>query len=705
MYQATEEIRLVQLGKALLANIREELKSENIEEHIAQLRAVINYADWKYYVQDNPVLADQEYDQLFRQLKNAEDQFPQFLRPDSPTQRIAKGLSDKFPTVQHLVPMLSLENSYNEEDLREWDKRCRSFLPDETISYTVEPKYDGAGISLYYENDLLQRGVTRGDGVQGEDISPNIRQIKSIPLSAPFLAKGVESIEIRGEVIIPKNAFEKYNTQRLDAGLPLLANPRNAASGTLRMLDPTAISKRGLHAVLYHVSYITHDNKPPDPQIFNNHFDLLRWLYQCGFSTPVNDMKTCNSIEEVISYCREYEIKRDRLPFEIDGMVIKVNDLRQQDEMGQTTHHPRWAMAFKFKARQATSKLLRTEFQVGRTGTITPVAKIEPVALGGVTISSVSLFNEDIVREKDLRIGDQVLVERAGDVIPYIVKPLSELRNGEEIPIRFPDHCPECGEILIKPEGEAAWRCINMTCPAQVVEHLIHYASKDALDIRNLGEANVRRFYELGWLKTLPDIYRLDFDLIRSLPKMGTKSAENLKAAIEASKQQPLSRLIFGLGIRFVGETTAKTLAASVRHLLELKDRSVEQLCLLEDIGPKVAASVYQFFHIPENLQLISDLSDSGVNLQHRIIDDNTSQRGIFQGKTFLFTGTLSRFKRSEAEAQVEAEGGKILSGVSSKLNYLVVGADAGSKLEKAKKLGNITILKEEDFLALTEKV
>lgn len=700
MYQATEEIKLAQLAKTLLAASHAEINMSHAQDYIEQLQAVINYADWKYYVQDNPILADQEYDRLFRQLKKAEEQFPQFLRPDSPTQRIAKGLSEKFPTVPHLVPMLSLENSYNEADLREWDKRCHSLLPQENISYTVEPKYDGAGISLYYENDLLQRGVTRGDGVQGEDISPNIRQIKSIPLSAPFSAKGVEGIEIRGEVIIPKKAFEKYNAQRLASGLPLLANPRNAASGTLRMLDPSEISKRGLHAILYHVSYLNHDNQAADEHIFNHHFDLLQWLYQCGFSTPAKDMKICHNIDEVISYCREYEMKRDNLPFEIDGMVIKVNNLKQQDDLGQTTHHPRWAMAFKFKARQATSKLLRAEFQVGRTGTITPVAKIEPVALGGVTISSVSLFNEDIVREKDLRLGDQVLVERAGDVIPYIVKPLTELRDGNEQPIQFPDHCPECGEILVKPEGEAAWRCINVTCPAQVVEHLIHYASKDAMDIRNLGEANVRRFYELGWLKTIPDIYRLDFEQIRMLPKMGAKSAENLQAAIEASKRQPLSRLIFGLGIRFVGETTAKTLAASVKHLLELKDRSEEQLCTLEDIGPKVAASVFQFFHIPENIQLISDLAELGINLeQHK--DESGHQGGIFQDKTFLFTGTLSHFKRSEAEAQVEAQGGKILSGVSSKLNYLVVGADAGSKLEKAKKLGNITILKEEDFLTL----
>lgn len=702
MYFKEEESRLNAIAKEMLH--APGLATNNEEEAMLKdLRSVIHYADWKYYVQDNPVFADQEYDHLFRMLKTIEKQHPDWITPDSPTQRIANGISEKFSTVAHLVPMLSLENSYNSDDLREWDKRCRSLLPTQEITYAVEPKYDGAGISLFYENDLLQRGVTRGDGVQGEDISPNIRQIKSIPLSAPFSKENVESIEIRGEVIFPKKNFEKYNEQRAAEGLALLANPRNAASGTLRMLDSAEISKRGLHAVLYHVSYHANKNKEPDNKVLQKHYDILNWLYQCGFSTPAKDMRLCTSIDEVIDFCNDYEQKRDSLPFEIDGMVVKVNNLELQDRLGQTSHHPRWAMAYKFKARQATSKLLRTDFQVGRTGTITPVAKIEPVALGGVTISSISLFNEDVVREKDLRIGDQVLVERAGDVIPYIVKPLSELRTGAEIPIEFPEHCPACGEKLMKPEGEAAWRCINIACPAQVVEHLIHYASKDAMDIRNLGDANIQRFFELGWLKTLPDIYRLDYEQIKQLPKMGAKSVENLKTAIEASKSQPLNRLIFGLGIRFVGETTAKTLAASVDDLMELQNKSIEALCELEDIGPKVATSVYSFFNIPENLQLLSELAALGVNLKHNK-NSEVSIGGVFIGKTFLFTGTLSKFKRSEAETLVEAGGGKILSGVSSKLNYLIAGADAGSKLEKAKKLGNIQILGEEAFLEMMEK-
>lgn len=701
MYQPEDEIRMSGLARQLLEQTASATKQTDIDV-LNQLKAVLYYADWKYYVQDNPVLADQEYDALFRWLKAIEQEHPEWVTPDSPSQRVASGISQKFPTATHLVPMLSLENSYNPGDLKEWDRRCRALLPGQKIIYTVEPKYDGAGISLYYEQDFLQRGVTRGDGIQGEDITTNIRQIKSIPLSAPFSKENVTSIEIRGEVIIPKKNFEKYNEQRAAEGLPLLANPRNAASGTLRMLDSSAISKRGLHAVLYHVSYHANQNNETDKPVLKKHFDLLQWLYQCGFSTPIKDMRLCDNIDEVIAYCLEYEQKRDTLPFEIDGMVVKVNNIEQQDKLGQTAHHPRWAMAFKFKARQATSKLLRVEFQVGRTGTITPVAKIEPVALGGVTISSISLFNEDVVREKDLRIGDQVLLERAGDVIPYIVKPLVELRTGAENAIVFPECCPACGEKIVKPEGEAAWRCVNIGCPAQVVEHLIHYASKDAMDIRNLGEANIRRFYELGWLKTLPDIYRLNYDLVRKLPKMGDKSVENLKAAIDASRNQPLNRLIFGLGIRFVGETTAKTLAASVNELLDLQNKSVEALCELEDIGPKVATSVYDFFHVPENIQLLSELEGMGLNMK-RLKSEEAGAEGVFSGKTFLFTGTLSQFKRSEAEAQVAAKGGKILSGVSSKLNFLITGADAGSKLEKAKKLGTVQILNEETFLKMME--
>jgi DNA ligase (NAD+) len=700
MYQPEDEQRLTLWAKELLQHTDKEEPAEMID----RLRAVINYNDWKYYVQDNPVLADVEYDTLFKQLKDIEAANPDLVTADSPTQRIALGLSEQFTSVSHLVPMLSLENSYNAEDLRDWDKRCRESSKENEIEYTVEPKYDGAGISLYYEDDKLVRGATRGDGIMGEDITANIKQIKSIPLSVPLSKKQVQSLEIRGEVIIPKDTFKKYNEQRIAEGLVPLANPRNAASGTLRMLDPREVAKRGLSAILYNVSYHTTENNVPDPEVMNTHYGTLEWLYNIGFNSPVKNMKRCKTIDEVIDYCLDFEQHRDDLPFEIDGMVIKVNSLDIQDRLGMTTHHPRWAIAYKFKARQASSKLLRVEFQVGRTGSITPVAKIEPVHIGGVTVSSISLFNEEVIKEKDLKIGDTVLVERAGDVIPYIVKSNPDVRDGSEQEIIFPKHCPVCEEELYKPEGEAAWRCINVSCPAQVVEKIIHFASKDAMDIRSLGDSIIRRFYELGIVTDISGIYKIDFERLSGLEKFGAKSIENLKAAIEKSKQQPLNRLLFGLGIRYVGETTAKTLAKAVNHLKDFVHWTEEQFCTLEDIGPKVAGSVHQFFQTHENIHLLDELEAIGLTLTNQHPKSQSSEDGALSGKTFLFTGTLSHFKRNDAEAMVEERGGKLLSGVSSKLNYLVVGADAGSKLEKAKKLGTINVLTEQEFLELVKE-
>jgi DNA ligase (NAD+) len=666
---------------------------------LAEIRAVINFLDYRYYVQDDPLIADVEYDALYKALKDIEARHPDLITPDSPTQRIAKGLNASFETVAHFVPMLSLENSYNAEDLIEWDRKCRSFAGKQQIQYTVEPKYDGAGISLYYENNLLQRAATRGDGVHGDDITINAKQIKSIPLSAPFNKEQVQSIEIRGEVIIKKETFAQINQKRIAEGLSVLANPRNAASGTLRIQDPQEVAKRGLHAVLYNVSYHTNIDNAADSQVLTSHYDTLSWLNHLGFSTPIKDMLRTDSIEDVIAYCKEYEDKRDNLPFEIDGMVVKVNLLADQDLMGQTTHHPRWAIAYKFKARQATSKLLKVEYQVGRTGNIGPVAKIAPVHIGGVTVSSVSLFNEDVIREKDLKIGDTVLVERAGDVIPYIVKSIPELREGTEQDIIFPSTCPVCGDELVKPEGEAAWRCVNISCNAQVVERLIHFASKDAMDIRNLGEANVRRFFEMGLLPSVKSIYELDFEQIGQLEKFGAKSVDNLRSAIEKSKSQPLHRLIYGLGIRFIGETTAKTLAKAVSDIRDLANMQETDLMALEDIGPKVAQSVVAFFANADNIHLLNELEQLGVNLKN--LQKNKDNEGVFSGKTFLFTGTLHQLKRSAAEEKVEALGGKILSGVSSKLDYLIVGTDAGSKLEKAKKLGSVLILEENEFLEI----
>jgi len=733
MHSSDQTQRLQKLTNSLLPPAR----SQSIGvAKLEDLKDVLRFHEYRYAILNDPLISDFEYDILYKELERIEGENPDLVKPDSPTQRVAKGLTKEFPTVQHLVPMLSLENSYNADDLLDWDRKARELTGLEEVEYCVEPKFDGASISLIFENDQLLRGVTRGDGVAGDEITTNIRQIRSVPLSAAFSRYGLQTIEIRGEVLLNKDNFKKYNDQLAAQGLPPLANPRNAAAGSLRIKDSKEVSRRNLEAFLYHVSYFTtlegwqmvdgHLTGPegqapggktgakggskqgkgkkgeqlPVDNALQTHSGSLKMLWDLGFRSPQKEKVVVKGIQAVIDYCHEFEKKRDELPYEIDGMVIKVNDIALQDKMGMTTHHPRWAIAFKFKARQATSTLRRVEFQVGRTGSITPVAKIDPVPLSGVTVSSISLFNEEVVREKDLRIGDQVLVERAGDVIPYIVKSLAELRNGSEKKIQFPTQCPVCKHELVKPEEEAVWRCVNFNCPAQVVERIIHFASKDAMDIRSFGDANVRKFFDLGYLKDLPGVYRLPYDKIRALEGYGEKSVTNLQAAIEHSRQQPLHRLIFGLGIRYVGETTAKVLAAAVNQLSDFSDYSLEDLQNLEDVGPKVAGSVYQFFHNPETDHLLKELGDLGLNLKSNKSGDGESG-GNLDGQTFLFTGTLNRLKRSEAEETVEKNGGKLLSGVSSKLNYLVVGEDAGSKLEKARKIPSIRVLTEDEFIRL----
>lgn len=666
-------------------------------QQIAQLRDILKFHEHRYYVEDNPLISDGEYDILYKMLEKAEEEHPELITSDSPTQRVAKGLTSVFTTVQHLVPMLSLENSYNAEDLRDWDRKARELAGLDTVEYCVEPKFDGASISLIYENDLLVRAATRGDGVEGEEITTNVKQIRSVPLSAPFSKFGIQQIEIRGEVLINKNNFAAYNAQLVAQNLAPLANPRNAASGSLRIKDPKEVGRRNLEAFLYHVSDVTLTGEMP--AALQSHSASLELLWNMGFRSPVKQMKVFPGIDGVIEYCAGFEAGRDELPYEIDGMVIKVNRNDLQDKMGMTTHHPRWAMAYKFRARQGTSILRRVEFQVGRTGSITPVAKIDPVPIGGVTVGSISLFNEDVVREKDLHIGDTVLVERAGDVIPYIVKPLAELRTGKEEPIIFPTHCPVCGDALFKPEDEAVWRCINLNCEAQVVERMIHFVSKDAMDIRSLGESNIRKFYDLKLLHDIPGIYALNFEAIGQLEGFGPKSITNLREAIEKSKQQPLHRIIFALGIRYVGETTAKVLARAVEHLLDFRNYSEEKLRELEDVGTKVAGSIHQFFSNQDNLLLLEQLEKAGLNLKNT--QKGQVAGGSLSGQTFLFTGTLTRFKRSEAEELVEKNGGKLLSGVSSKLNYLVAGEEAGSKLEKAKKIPTVRVITEDEFLQL----
>jgi len=677
------------------------LKKKEIDlKEIGVLRDVLRFHEYRYYILNDPLIADFEYDQLYKALVKIETENPKLITADSPTQRVAKELTKNFPTVQHLVPMLSLDNSYNSEDLIDFDRKARELTGENKIDYCVEPKFDGASISLIYEDDMLTRGATRGDGTEGDEITNNVKQIKSIPLSAKFSDFGVQQIEIRGEVLINKKNFKKYNDKLMEEGEDVLANPRNAAAGTLRLKDSKEVGKRNLEAFVYHVSFFTKSKtNSQKSKILATHSGSLEMLWELGFRSPDKEKKVVRGIEAVIKHCKEYEYIRDDLPYEIDGMVIKVNDLELQDKLGMTSHHPRWAIAFKFKARQATSKLLNVEFQVGRTGAVTPVAKLDPVAVGGVTVSSISIHNEEYIREKDLRIGDTVLIERAGDVIPQIVKSQPELRTGKEKKIHFPDHCPVCKSKLFKEEEEAVWRCTNIECPAQVVERIIHFTSKDAMDIRGFGEANVRKFYDLGFLNDIPGIYELDFKKISELEGFGQKSIDNLQLAISNSKNQPLHRLIYALGIRFVGETTAKTLANSVNHLLGFQDYSLEDLQNLEDVGPKVGGSIYQFFRNKDNIKLIHHLEKLGLKLKNEKKD--LVKGGNLTGQTFLFTGTLPTLKRSDAEEMVEKNGGQILGGVSSKLNYLVVGEDAGSKLDKAKKLNTVKIISEEEFLKM----
>ena len=704
---------ITKLLQQTTTQLQKQLKEIGLNENlITNLRNVLRFHEYRYYILNDPLLSDFEYDQLYNALEQIEAANPSLIVADSPTQRVAKGLGTDFLKVEHLVPMLSLENSYNAEDLIDWDRKARDLSEKNVVEYCAEPKFDGAGISLIYENDLFVRGATRGDGREGEDITTNIKQIRSIPLSAKFSSYGIKQIEIRGEVLLTKKNFKAYNDKLAEENLPPLANPRNAASGSLRIKDSKEVAKRNLEAFLYHVGYISlADAREPmasnEEQLQKlsppaSHSDALHMLWNLGFRSPEQEKKVFCSIEGVIDFCKAYENKRDELPYEIDGMVIKVNDLELQDQMGMTSHHPRWAIAYKFKARQATSKLRAVEYQVGRTGAVTPVAKIDPVPIGGVTVASISMHNADFIAEKDLRIGDSVLVERAGDVIPYIVKSFAELRTGAEEIIVFPVQCPVCNHLLEKPDGEAVWRCNNINCEAQVVERIIHFNSKDAMDIRGMGDANVRKFYELGYLKNILSIYQLPFNEIKKMEGFGAKSIDNLITAIEKSKTQPLYRLIYSLGIRFVGEATAKTLAASVHYLPDLQEKTIDELQQLEDVGPKVASTVFDFFKNKENLELLKELENAGVQLKNEKKEIHSG--GNLQSLSFLFTGTLPTLKRNEAETMVEENGGSILSGVSAKLNYLVTGEDAGSKLEKAKKLNSVKIINEQEFLAMLKK-
>ncbi len=679
------------------------------KDQIDLLRKILQFHEWKYYIQNDPVISDHEYDLLFKQLQAIEREHPQLVTADSPSQRVATDLVSEFNTVKHIVPMLSLENSYNEEDLRDFDaqvKKLTGMDTDQQVVYAVEPKFDGGSIALVYEDDVLIRAATRGNGIEGEEITHNIRTLQSVPLRAPFSSLGMKRVELRGEALISKKNFEAVNAAREDEGQVLFANPRNAATGGLRTKDPMETKRRGIEAFMFQAAYAVDEAGNNMFEKFNTHFDNINQLGALGFKIPTIEKKKCLGIDEVISFCLEWQERRDSYEYEIDGMVVKVNDYGLQDKCGSTAHHPRWAIAFKFKAKQATSKLLSVEYQVGKIGSITPVAKIQPVALAGVTVSSISLHNEDFIKSKDLRIGDTVLVERAGDVIPYIVKSMDELRDGSESPIVFPEYCPvnttNTNVLLIKEEGESAWRCPNCLCGKQDLQRIIFHVSKDAMDIDGFGKSYVERFYELGWIKDMSDVYNLDYELIAQLDGFGKRSAEKLKNAIEKAKKNPIHKLLHSLSIHHLGKKASKLLAEQIPHVLELKEWPKEKFTDIKDIGPVVADNVIAFFSQEHNIAMLQRMEDRGVNL-HQTQDDKpleVSADGIFAGKTILFTGTLTTMGRKEAEELAARHGAKNISAVSSNLNILVVGEKAGSKLAKAKALGTVEIMTEEEFVA-----
>jgi DNA ligase (NAD+) len=709
MYSKEEQKSLYELSKLYLDE-GSKLHQQSADVQLADLRRIIIYHEWRYYILNDPVVSDYEYDLLYKQLEALEEAHPELMTEDSPTQRVSTDLTSDFNSVEHLNPMLSLANSYNAEDLKDWDeqlKRLWNMDAGEDVVYTVEPKYDGGSIALVYEKDRLVRAATRGNGVKGEEITNNARVIKSIPLTAKFSKFQMSTVELRGEVLIRKDNFKKMNAARAEEGLSLFANARNTASGGLRMKDPREVAQRGLEAFVYTLGYAANGDGNNVLDQFDTHFESLELLDSLGFKVPREEKKRCKNIEEVIDFCKSWEDRREDYAYEIDGMVVKVNSRTLQERAGSTAHHPRWAMAYKFKAKQATTKLLNVEYQVGKIGSITPVAKLEPVQLAGVTVSSVSLHNEDFISTKDLRIGDTVLVERAGDVIPYIVKAMDELRTGEEEPIEFPQYCPindtEEKVELIREEGEAAWRCLDCVCGAQDLQKMIFHVSKNAMDIDGLGKSIIERFYDLGWVRNIADIYQLDYDQIAQLEGFGKKSAENLEKSIEQAKQNPIKRLLHSLSIHHLGKKASKLIAAEIKHVLDLKDWTEEDFLHIKDVGPVVAENVARFFSNPRNIRMLEEMERLGVNLTQTEEDlpKAVSEDAPLIGKTILFTGTLQTMSRKEAQQKAEAAGAKNISAVSANLNILVVGEKAGSKLKKAQALGTVEIMTEEAFLEL----
>ena len=668
--------------------------NETEKEEVALLRNKIHRHDYLYYVKDSPEIPDREYDSLYHRLKELEGKYPECVTADSPTQRVGGKVDERFRKVVHPVPMLSLDNTFNVDEVRAFHQRVVKALPDieeSSIEYVVELKFDGLAVALTYENGKLLRGATRGDGVQGEDVTANLKTIRSIPLE--ISAEPFKKIEVRGEVYMPRKEFQRLNVLREEVGESPFVNPRNAAAGALRVLDPAVTDSRKLGVFIYSVGFL-------DNNICETHSELQKNLASLRF--PVNEHnRWCSNFEKTLALIEEWRTKKNDLDYEVDGLVIQLNSLAYRKRLGNTSKFPRWAVAYKYEAEQAETEVLEIVCQVGRTGSITPVANLEPVFVSGSTVSRATLHNEDEIRKKDIRVGDRVVIEKAGEIIPKVVR-VVDLKSKRNKPFKMPTLCPECQTRIFRPEGEAAWRCVNAACPAQLKERLKHFASRKAMDIDHMGPAVIDQLVESGRVKNFSDLYTLKQEEVVGLERLAEKSAKNLIDAIEKSKSAGLARLLFGLGVRHVGQRAASILAETFRSIKVLKETSFEDMESVMEIGPVIAESLKSFLDQEANMQDIENLSNSGV-----VVEDPEAARkevGVLAGKQFVLTGTLSEFSRDEAKKKIESLGGRVTSAVSTKTDYIVAGKDAGSKLTKAKKI-EITVLDEKEFQKLIEAV
>jgi DNA ligase (NAD+) len=661
--------------------------AKSIDSEIRKLREEVIRHQELYHVHDRPEISDVEYDALVERLARLEEEHPEYMTPDSPTLRVGGKPAEGFEQYVHRRPMLSLDNSYNIEDLRAFDERCRRLADGRAFEYVAELKIDGLSISVHYDDGLLVRGVTRGDGRVGEDVTQNVRTIRSVPLRLKVSEGG--EVEVRGEAYLPRKEFERINLEREEADEPKFANPRNAAAGTIRQLDPKVVARRRLDLFAYDV--LRGERKP-----FATHWEALDWLERAGLSVNPHRAK-CSSIEEVIEFCNRMEAERDRLEYEIDGIVVKVNSTALQDEFGSTAKAPRWAIAYKYPARQATTKVEDVIVQVGRTGALTPVAILTPVQLAGTVVSRATLHNEDEIKRLGVKIGDWVNIEKSGEIIPKVLSVVASRRTGEEKAFRFPKKCPVCGGVVSRPEGEVVARCVAADCPAQLKGRLLHYASRRAMRIEGLGDALAEQLVQKTLVRDVADLYQLKLEEVAALERMAEKSASNLLAQIEASKTRDLPQLIYGLGIRHVGERTAMLLARHFRTLDGLAEAAIEEIDDIHEIGLTVAESVRDWFDDEGNLDLCRRLREAGVRTEIAGGAVGAEADEAFAGKQFVLTGRLETLTRDEARAFIEARGGRVTSTVSKKTDYVVAGEDAGSKLDKARALG-LRVIDEGDL-------